>query len=107
MKFYFCMTLVAIFAVVFDTTFAVGNFDYLSIAAKMHASLLNSSGRVTAKSNWTSSLGSTAGFICNEVCFPKMGFNFYPAPCSVCSFVPVAQWINEYAGTRHGDSFPK
>ena len=38
-------------AVVFDTTFAVENFDYLSMATKMQASLFDSSRRGPAKSD--------------------------------------------------------
>ena len=54
---YRCINLMAISAVVFVTTFAVGNFDHLSIATRIYASLFSSSGRGSAKSNCTSSFG--------------------------------------------------
>ena len=73
---YRCMNLIAISAVVFETFFAVGNFEHLSIATRMYASLFSSSGRGTAKSNSTSSLGSTTGAIWNERFLPRMGFKF-------------------------------
>ena len=56
---YRCIKLIAISAVVFVTTFAVGNLDHLSIATKIYASLFNSSGRGPAKSYCVSSLGLT------------------------------------------------
>ena len=58
---YRCINLIAISAVVFVTTFAVGNFNHLSIATKIYASLFSSSGRGPAKSNCISSFGSTTG----------------------------------------------
>ena len=70
---YRCMNLITISAVVFVTTFAVGNLDHLSIATKIYASLFSSSGRGPAKSKCTPSLGSTNGSIWNFF-FPYDGF---------------------------------
>ena len=53
------MNFMAISAVVFGTTSAVGNFNHLSIATSIKAFLMKSSGRDLAKSNCTSSFGST------------------------------------------------
>ena len=78
---YRCINLMAISAVVIVTTFAVGNLDHLYIATKIYASLFSSSGRGPAKSNCTSSFGSTTGSTWNECFFPMMGFKFLP--CSV------------------------
>ena len=35
LEIYRCMNLIAVSAVVFETTFAAGNFDHLSIATRM------------------------------------------------------------------------
>ena len=45
------MNLIAMSAVALETTSAVVNFDYLSTATKMYASLFNSSVRGPVKSN--------------------------------------------------------
>ena len=71
---YLCMILIASSAVVFDTTFAVENFDHLSVAFRMYASLFSSTGRGPAKSNWTSSLGCTTGYIWKDCLVPNIGF---------------------------------
>ena len=97
-----CINLIAISAVVFVTTFAVGNLDHLSFATKIYASLFNSSGSGPAKSNYTSSLGSTTGPIWNECFFLCWVLNFYLAQCSVCNFVPSAQLPDVFGETRHG-----
>ena len=46
---FLCVKIMAMSAVVFETTFAVGNFDHLSVATKMYASLFSSSGRGPGK----------------------------------------------------------
>ena len=70
-------------AVLFDTTFAVGNSDHSSTATKMYASLFNSSGKGPAKSNCDFSLDSTTGSIWNGCVFPNAGFKFlhFFVPC--------------------------
>ena len=92
--------------VVLVTIFAVGNFDHLSIANKMYASLFNSSGRGPLKSNGTSSLVSITGSIRNECFFPMMGFKFLPCSVQCLHFVPFAQLTDENVGTRHVDTNP-
>ena len=75
------------------TSFAVGNFDNLSIASKMYASLFNSSGRGPAKSNVTSSLVSITGSIRNESFFPILGFKFLPCSVQCLQFFAIRTMV--------------
>ena len=58
-----CRILMAISAVLFDTAFTVGSFNLVSMATRIYASLVNSTGRGPAKSNWILLLGSNTGSI--------------------------------------------
>ena len=51
LEIYLCIMLMTTSAVVFDTTFALGNFDYLPLATEMYPSLFISSGGGPAKSS--------------------------------------------------------
>ena len=41
-----------------------------------------------------------------KIFFLKWVLNFYRAQCSVCNFVPFAQWIDGHVETRHVDTNP-
>ena len=77
--------------VVFETKFAIGIFDHLSIATYMYATLLGPLGKGQAKSNGNFSFGSTTEPIWNECCFPVAAFRFLLCSvhcrqlCAICS----------------------
>ena len=79
-------------------------FLNMSMSNKMYASLLNSSGKGPAKSNYTLSWGSTTGSIWND-CFLlthiNVVLNFHISLCSVGSFEPFVQWSGVNRGTRY------
>ena len=74
----FCIHFIAISAVVFVTILSVGNFDPLSTAAELYASLISSSDKSQAKSKCTSSFGLTTGSNWNDCDFLNAGLKFLP-----------------------------